>query len=107
LIGTFVLVVDTIPHLPVVAPDGIIEGRGLVAAALALGASGVLTGTRFIVAKENGLFSAYHDEMFSSTEADTITTHLPTRRPARSIRNQYIEKYLESGTKPLAWDFKV
>lgn len=105
LIGTFALVpqvVDAIPRVPVVAAGGIMDGRGLVAA-LALGASGVLIGTRFIVAKESGIFSAYQDKMFFSTETDTIITDLFTGRPARSIRNQFIQKYLESGTKPLAW----
>lgn len=70
LIGTLALVpqvVDAIPQVPVVAAGGIMDGRGLVAS-LALGASGVLIGTRFIVAKESGIFSAYQDKMFSSTE---------------------------------------
>ena len=55
LIGTFALVpqiVDAVPNVPVVAAGGIMDGRGLVAA-LALGASGVLIGTRFLVAKES------------------------------------------------------
>jgi nitronate monooxygenase len=106
LIGTFALVpqiVDAVPpHVPVVAAGGIMDGRGLVAA-LALGASGVLIGTRFLVAKESGIFPAYQDKMFYSTEADTIITQLFTGRPARSIRNRFVEKYLESDTKPLAW----
>lgn len=38
-----------------------------------------------------------------STEVDTLITHLFTGRPARSIRNHFVEKYLESGTKPLTW----
>jgi nitronate monooxygenase len=41
--------------------------------------------------------------MFSSTEADTVITLSFTGRPARSIRNRFIDKYLESDTKPLAW----
>jgi nitronate monooxygenase len=105
LIGTFALVpqiVDAIPPVPVVAAGGIMDGRGLVAA-LALGASGVLIGTRFLVAKESGIFPAYQDKMFSATEEDTIVTQLFTGRPARSIRNRFIEKYMESDTKPLAW----
>lgn len=106
LIGTFALVpqvVDTIPpQVPVVAAGGIMDGRGLVAA-LALGASGVLIGTRFLVAKESGIFPAYQDKMLISTEADTMITHLFTGRPARSIRNRFIEKYMESGAEPLAW----
>ena len=105
LVGTLALVpqiVDAIPHVPVAAAGGIMDGRGLIAA-LALGASGVLIGTRFLVAKESGIFQAYKEKMFSSTEADTVITDLFTGRPARSIRNQFIEKYLESGNKPLIW----
>jgi nitronate monooxygenase len=105
LIGTYALVpqiVDAIPQVPVVAAGGVMDGRGLVAA-LALGASGVLIGTRFLVAKESGIFQAYQDKMFSSTETDTVVTHSFTGRPARSIRNHFVEKYLESDTKPLTW----
>lgn len=104
-IGTFALVpqiVDAIPNMPVVAAGGVMDGRGL-AAALALGASGVLIGTRFLVAKESGIFAAYKEKMLSSTEADTVVTDLFTGRPARSILNRFIEKYSESGNKPLAW----
>lgn len=47
--------------------------------------------------------SSLSGKMFSSTEANTVITHLFTGQPARSIRNHFIEKYLESNTKPLAW----
>lgn len=40
-------------RVPVVAAGGIMDGRGIVAA-LALGASGVLVGTRFIATTESG-----------------------------------------------------
>ena len=38
-----------------------------------------------------------------STEVDTLITHLFTGRLAHSIRNHFVEKYLESSTKPLPW----
>ena len=53
--GTFSLVaevVDALPGIPVVAAGGIADGRGL-AAALMLGASGVLLGTRFVATEES------------------------------------------------------
>lgn len=53
--GTFSLVaevVDTLADIPVVAAGGIADGRGL-AAALMLGASGVLLGTRFVATEES------------------------------------------------------
>ena len=44
-------IVDAFPDLPVVASDGIADSRGL-AAALMLGAEGVLMGTRFCPSRE-------------------------------------------------------
>jgi nitronate monooxygenase len=52
--GTMTLVpeiVDALPELPVIAAGGIADGRGL-AAALMLGAEGVLMGTRFYASRE-------------------------------------------------------
>jgi nitronate monooxygenase len=45
--------------------------------------------------------------LLSSTETDTVITDLFTGRPARSIRNQFIEKYLQLGTKPLAYPLQA
>lgn len=53
--GTFSLVpevVDALPGIPVVAAGGLGDGRSL-AAALSLGASGVLLGTRFVATRES------------------------------------------------------
>jgi nitronate monooxygenase len=66
MLGTLALVpqvVDAISSsssssIPVVAAGGIMDGRGLVAS-LALGAAGVVLGTRFMVARESGTFQAY------------------------------------------------
>jgi nitronate monooxygenase len=58
--GTMTLVpeiTDALPQVPVVAAGGIADGRGL-AAALMLGAEGVLMGTRFYASRE----AAGHDE---------------------------------------------
>lgn len=44
-------IVDAFPNIPVVAAGGIADGRGL-AAALMLGAEGVLMGTRFYASQE-------------------------------------------------------
>jgi nitronate monooxygenase len=70
LIGTMALVPQVIDALsssssvfsssdiPVIASGGIIDGRGLVAS-ISLGASGVMLGTRFLLAKENNVFQSY------------------------------------------------
>src|SRR5207245_5514597 len=79
LIGTVSLVPQVIDSLkkeikdktiPVIAAGGISDGRGLVAA-LALGASGVAIGTRFLVSKESGAFEGYKERLLSAKESDT------------------------------------
>ncbi|MER3423252.1 MAG: nitronate monooxygenase [Nitrospiraceae bacterium] len=93
LIGTFARVsqvVDAV-SVPVVAAGGIADGHGLVAA-LALGAAGVQLGARFLVARESGIFPSYQDRLLSATEADTVVTRAFTGRPARSLRNRFVEQ---------------
>jgi len=104
LVGTMALVpqlVDAV-EVPVVAAGGISDGRGLVAA-LALGAAGVQMGTRFLLARESGAHPAYRRGLLAATEEDTVVTRVFTGRPARGLRNRFVEEYLNTGTEPLAW----
>src|SRR5919109_2079405 len=104
LVGTIALipqVVDSV-RVPVVAAGGIMDGRG-IAAALALGAQGISLGTRFLVAKESGAFPAYKQRLLQATEADTLVTKVFTGRPARGIRNRFVDGFEKAGIKPLAW----
>jgi nitronate monooxygenase len=89
-------------HIPVIAAGGIADGRGLIAA-LALGADGIMIGTRFLVARESGAFQAYQDRLLAATECGTIITRAFTGRPARGLRNHFLEEYHKSGPQPLAW----
>jgi nitronate monooxygenase len=50
--GLMPAAVDAVAPIPVVALGGIADGRGL-AAALALGAAGISTGTRFTASRES------------------------------------------------------
>lgn len=104
LIGTMALVprvVDAV-GVPVVAAGGISDGRGLLAA-LALGAAGAQPGTRFLLARESGAHPAYRRRLLAATEADTVVTRAFTGRPARGLRNRFVEEYSRSGEEPLAW----
>ena len=80
LIGTMALVPQIVDGLekelkdksiPVIAAGGIVDGRGIVAA-LALGASGVAIGTRFLVCNESGAFEEYKERLLTSKETDTM-----------------------------------
>jgi nitronate monooxygenase len=92
--------------IQVIAAGGIADGRGL-AAALALGADGIMIGTRFLVARESAAFRAYQERLVTAKESDTIITRAFSGRPARGLRNYFVEEYHKSGPKPLAWPLQA
>ena len=64
-------VVDVVSPIPVVAAGGIADGRGIVAA-LALGASGVWVGTRFLASHEAYIHQIYKDKLLAAKVEDTV-----------------------------------
>jgi nitronate monooxygenase len=92
---------DSAPDTLLLAAGGIADGRGL-AAALMLGADGVLIGTRFWAAKE-ALVHARHHEAILETDGDgTIRTRVadiarqipwPTGFTARIRRNAFTSRW--------------
>jgi nitronate monooxygenase len=83
-------------RVPVVAAGAIMDGRGL-AAALALGAAGVLMGTRFIATVESGAPPFYKDALQAGDSDDTTLSDAFTGHYARFLRNTYLEDYRSSG----------
>jgi nitronate monooxygenase len=111
LIGTIALVPQIVDALkkeikdrsiPVIAAGGIADGRGLVAA-LALGASGIAIGTRFLVCRESGALQGYRERLLSSSESDTVVTKAFTGVPARVLSNTFVTEYEKSGLEPLTY----
>jgi nitronate monooxygenase len=45
--------------------------------------------------------------MFNAKETDTVVTRSFSGRPARSVRNRFIEEYHNSSSKPLAWPLQA
>jgi len=82
-------VVDAV-SIPVIAAGGIGDGRGL-AATLALGAEGVLIGTRFLVAQECLIHDNYKNAIVSAIDTDTVSLNFP----AFSIRLWRNERAME------------
>jgi len=80
-------VVDAV-SIPVLGAGGIVDGRG-VAAALALGASGAIIGTRFIATREATAAPSYQQCIVESSEDATVRTRCYTGKPARTIKNPY------------------
>jgi enoyl-[acyl-carrier protein] reductase II len=93
-VGTLALVpqiVDAV-EVPVVAAGGLADGRGLVAA-LALGASGVWMGTRFVASEEALAHSNYKHRIVEIDEEGTVITRCQSGKPCRLIRNRFTEAW--------------
>ncbi len=97
-IGTIALVPQVVSavKVPVVAAGGITDGRGL-AAALALGAAGVLVGTRFIAAAQSGAAPFHKQALVAGDSDQTTMSDAFTGHYARFLRNEYTEGYRASG----------
>ncbi|HZP47790.1 MAG TPA: nitronate monooxygenase [Vicinamibacterales bacterium] len=101
-VGTFALVPEVVDAVkaPVVAAGGIADGRGLVAA-LALGASGVLLGTRFVATKESMAPEFWKRAILDASSDRTAVTRAFTGLPARVIRNSFQREYERSNAPVL------
>jgi nitronate monooxygenase len=84
-------VVDAVT-VPVVAAGGIADGRGLVAA-LALGATGILLGTRFLATRESMAPEFWKKALLEREGDDTTVTDAISGLWLRALRNTYIEEY--------------
>ena len=102
--STFTLVpqVADAVDVPVVAAGGVGDGRGL-AAALALGAEGVLMGTRFLATKEAPIPDGWKRAILDAGGHDTVRTSIPDYAfeaawpdpiAVRVIRNSFLERWL-------------
>ncbi|TYJ52459.1 hypothetical protein B9479_006934 [Cryptococcus floricola] len=72
--------------IPYVASGGFADGRGL-AAALALGASGINMGTRFMCTAESPIHQNIKEKIVASTERDTIHIFRSLKNTARVFKN--------------------
>ena len=94
------MVVDAVAPIPVLAAGGFADGRGLVAA-LALGADGVLLGTRFLASQESPLHPNFKQAILDCDGHDTALSEIPDIAAgvvwpgamSRSRRNRFIERW--------------
>ncbi len=77
--------------VPVIAAGGVADGRSM-AAMLALGASGVSVGTRFIASKEAKVGDEYKKAVINASPEDIIMTTRLSGTPAAVIKTPYTEK---------------
>jgi NAD(P)H-dependent flavin oxidoreductase YrpB (nitropropane dioxygenase family) len=94
------MIVDAVAPIPVLAAGGFADGRGLVAA-LALGADGILLGTRFLATDESPLHPNFKQAIVDSDGHDTQLSDIPDLAAGlvwpgamtRSRRNDFIERW--------------
>ncbi|RAH71267.1 NAD(P)H-dependent flavin oxidoreductase [Aspergillus aculeatinus CBS 121060] len=88
--------------IPLIAAGGIVDGRG-AAAAMVLGAAGVVMGTRFLAAEEAVVPAQYREELFRASDGGEATarsrvfdemwgpTFWPQMYDGRSLTNRWYE----------------
>lgn len=89
-------VVDAV-QIPVIAAGGIHDGRSM-AAALALGASGVQVGSRFVASEEASAHEAFKKTVIQTGEGETQLT-LKELTPVRLIKNPFYNQVMDAYRK--------
>ncbi len=80
--------------IPVIAGGGFMDARGLVAA-LALGAEGIVMGTRFVASTECLAHPNFKAWMLQAKETDTVIIQRSIRNAARVMKNACAEEVLK------------
>ena len=86
-------VADAVP-VPVIAAGGIADGRQL-AAAMLLGACGVLVGTCLLVSSECPIHDNYKQALLKAKDNSTTVTGRSQGAPVRIIKNEMAREYLK------------
>jgi len=95
-VTTFILIQKAtgLLGIPVVAGGGICDAKGFMAA-LALGAEGVLMGTRFMLTHECWAHPQIKERLLQATELDTVLVARSMQNASRVIKNQAAMRALE------------
>jgi NAD(P)H-dependent flavin oxidoreductase YrpB (nitropropane dioxygenase family) len=99
-IGSVVLwpeVIEAVAPTPVLAAGGIGTGRQ-IAAALAMGAQGVWTGSLWLAVQEAESPPEQKSSYFKATSSDTVRSRSFTGKPCRMLRNDWTEAWADAET---------
>jgi nitronate monooxygenase len=77
--------------VPVIAAGGIADGRG-IAAAFALGASGVQIGSAYLRCPESRVSGPVRAALAAAQDDSTVITNVMTGRPARGVANRVMRE---------------
>ncbi|TXS89259.1 nitronate monooxygenase [Parahaliea maris] len=99
-VGSVVLwpqIVDAIGDLPMLAAGGIGNGRQ-IAAALAMGAAGVWTGSLWLTVEEAHTQPAQKQSLLDATSEDTVRSRSWTGKSCRMLKNDWTEAWARDDT---------
>ena len=94
-VGSIVLwpeVIDAVAPIPVLAAGGVGSGRQM-AAALALGAQGVWSGTLWLTVEEADIPPKQMESYLAATSRDTVRSRSFTGKPCRMLKNDWTEAW--------------
>ena len=94
-VGSMVLVPQVaaaVAPTPVLAAGGIASGRQM-AAAMALGAQGVWTGSVWLTTQESDCIPSLKDKLLAATSRDTVRSRCISGKPARQLKTTYTEAW--------------
>jgi NAD(P)H-dependent flavin oxidoreductase YrpB (nitropropane dioxygenase family) len=112
-VSTMVLVPEVVdavgPDVPVLAAGGIGRGRQM-AAAMALGAQGVWTGSIWLTTAESDTGTMAMEKLLAAGARDTVRSRSWTGKPARMLRTEWTEAWEREdspGTLPMPLQFML
>ena len=94
-VGSIVLwpeVIDAVAPIPVLAAGGVGSGRQM-AAALALGAQGVWSGTLWLTVEEADIPPRQMATYLAASSRDTVRSRSFTGKPCRMLRNDWTDAW--------------
>jgi NAD(P)H-dependent flavin oxidoreductase YrpB (nitropropane dioxygenase family) len=94
-VGSIVLwpqVIDAVAPLPMLAAGGIGSGRQM-AAAMAMGAAGVWTGSLWLTVEEADIPPVQMQQYIDATSRDTVRSRSFTGKPCRMLRNDWTDAW--------------
>ncbi|MDQ2636774.1 MAG: nitronate monooxygenase family protein [Actinomycetota bacterium] len=99
-VSTMVLtpqIVDAVAPTPVLAAGGIASGRQM-AAAMALGAAGVWTGSMWLATEESDLSPEMVQKIVDADSWDTVQSRSLTGKPCRMVRTSWTDEWAAGGS---------
>src|SRR5215472_19108508 len=99
LVPEVIRAIKPIRNVPVLAAGGIMTGRQM-AAAMAMGAAGVWTGSVWLATVESETTEIFREKMIAASSRDAIRSRGRTGKPARQLRSVWTDAWDRSPESP-------